>query len=151
VESVAPTAGDPLHSLLASLGEPSLCSLLGAADSQVGSLASLGKTEVCLTLSPGPGAQPSLALHTSSDSDQLWLKTKHLLLAILPAVKLEDNSKSLIGALKSRTSSAQEQTYCEILDRRDIAGNQAVQTDKLDLTNVTTRAAYRWRMQSDLS
>ena len=48
VESVAPAAADPLHSLLASLGEPSLCSLLGAADSQVGSLASLGKTEVSM-------------------------------------------------------------------------------------------------------
>jgi len=44
--------------------------------------------------------------------------------------------RTLIGALKSRSSPTQEQTYCDILDKRDIAGDQAVKTDKLDLTNV---------------
>ena len=51
---VAPLTSDPLHSLLVALGQPSLCSLLGAADNSAGDtcLASLGKTEVCLTLTP---------------------------------------------------------------------------------------------------
>jgi len=138
-DSVAPLSNDPLHSLLDSLGPPSLCSLLGAADSNSSSsLASLGKTEVCLTLSPATGNMTSLVGSNSSDTDKLWLKTKHLLLAILPAVQVEESSSSvsLIGALKSRTTHGQEQTYCDILDKRDIAGDQAVKTDKLDLTNV---------------
>ena len=43
----------------------------------------------------GPGAKPSLALRAyTSDMDQLWLKTKHFLLVILPAFKLEDYNKS---------------------------------------------------------
>merc|ERR1719427_682838 len=133
-DSVAPLASDPLHSLLDSLGPPSLCSLLGAADSNSNSsLASLGKTEVCLTLSP---ATANMTASNSSDTDKLWLKTKHLLLAILPAVQVEECGRKLIGALKSRTTPVQEQTYCDILDKRDIAGDQAVQTDKLNLTNV---------------
>jgi len=72
----------------------------------------------------------------TSDTDKLWLKTKHLLLAILPAVQVEECGRKLIGALKSRTTPVQEQTYCDILDKRDIAGDQAVKTDRLDLTNV---------------
>ena len=126
-DSVAPLSNDPLHGILDSLGPPSLCSLLGAADSNSSSsLASLGKTEVCLTLSPATGNMTNMVGSTSSDTDKLWLKTKHLLLAILPAVQVEENcsSVSLIGALKSRTSPGQEQTYCDILDKRDIAGDQ---------------------------
>ena len=133
-EVVAPLSADPLHSLLISLGPPSLCSLLGAAGSAPGDtcLTSLGKTEVCLTLTPGSGQ----ATGNTTDSDKLWLKTKHLLLAILPAVQVQENCKSLIGALKSRTTPLQERTYCQILDKRDIAGDHANKTDKLDLTNV---------------
>ena len=131
-EVVAPLSSDPLHSILATLGPPSLCSLLGAAGSPDTCLASLGKTEVCLTLT-APSGQSS---QSSSDTDKLWLKTKHLLLAILPAVQVEETCRSLIGALKSRTTSVQERTYCQILDKRDIAGDTAVQNDKLDLTNV---------------
>ena len=107
--------------------------LLGAAGSPDTCLASLGKTEVCLTLT-APSGQSS---QSSSDTDKLWLKTKHLLLAILPAVQVEETCRSLIGALKSRTTSVQERTYCQILDKRDIAGDTAaVQNDRLDLTNV---------------
>ena len=132
-EAVAPLSSDPLHSILSTLGPPSLCSLLGAASNPGDScLASLGRTEVCLTLTPQSGQ----ATQTTSDTDKLWLKTKHLLLAILPAVQVEETCKSLIGALKSRTTSVQERTYCQILDKRDIAGDTAVQSDKLDLTNV---------------
>ena len=82
---------------------------------------SLGKTEVCLTLSP---ATANMTASNTSDTDKLWLKTKHLLLAILPAVQVEECGRKLIGALKSRTTSVQEQTYCDILDKRDIAGDQ---------------------------
>ena len=50
---------------------------------------------------------------------------------------MEETCRSLIGALKSRTNSVQERTYCQILDKRDIAGDTAaVQNDRLDLTNV---------------
>ena len=135
-EVVAPLSSDPLHSILNTLGRPSLCSLLGAASSPGDTcLTSLGKTEVCLTLTSQGGQQGSQA--NSSDSDKLWLKTKHLLLAILPAVQVEETCRSLIGALKSRTTSVQERTYCQILDKRDIAGDTAaVQNDRLDLTNV---------------
>ena len=135
-EVVAPLSSDPLHSILNTLGRPSLCSLLGAASSPGDtSLTSLGKTEVCLTLTSQSGQQGGQT--TTSDSDKLWLKTKHLLLAILPAVQVEETCRSLIGALKSRTNSVQERTYCQILDKRDIAGDTAaVQNDRLDLTNV---------------
>eukprot|EP00090_Calanus_glacialis_P015045 TRINITY_DN23918_c0_g1_i1.p1 TRINITY_DN23918_c0_g1~~TRINITY_DN23918_c0_g1_i1.p1 ORF type:complete len:1623 (-),score=602.12 TRINITY_DN23918_c0_g1_i1:147-4463(-) len=136
-DSVAPLNNDPLHSILDSLGPPSLCSLLGAADNNSNSsLASLGKTEVCLTLSPATASTSRMTGSNSSDTDKLWLKTKHLLLAILPAVQVEETGRTLIGALKSRTSHSQEQTYCDNLDKRDIAGDQAIKTDKLDLTNV---------------
>ena len=85
-------ASDPLHNLLISLGPPSLCSLLGAASDPGDScLISLGKTEVCLTLTPASAPGQS-GLHSSGgDTDNLWLKTKHLLLAILPAVQVCTN------------------------------------------------------------
>ena len=137
-EVVAPLSADPLHSLLISLGPPSLCSLLGAANDPGDScLTSLGKTEVCLTLTPASAAAGQTGLHsTGSDTDKLWLKTKHLLLAILPAVQAVENCRTLIGALKSRTTGEQERTYCDLLDKRDVAGVAANRTDKLDLTNV---------------
>jgi len=138
-DSVAPLPNDPLHQILESLGPPSLCSLLGAADNysdRDSSMTSLGKTEVCLTLTPATGSSLRLVGSSSSDTDKLWLKTKHLLIAILPAVQGDDSGKTLIGALKSRTTTDQELKYCDILDKRDIAGDQAVKTDKLDLTNV---------------
>ena len=47
-----------------------------------------------------------------------------------------ENCRTLIGALKSRTTPEQEQTYCMLLDKRDVAGVAANRTDKLDLTNV---------------
>ena len=136
-EVVAPLSADPLHNLLLSLGPPSLCSLLGAANDPGDScLTSLGKTEVCLTLSPASAkAQPGLHA-TGSDTDKLWLKTKHLLLAILPAVQTVENCRTLIGALKSRTTSVQERTYCDLLDKRDVAGVTANKSNRLDLTNV---------------
>ena len=87
---VAPLSADPLHSLLLALGPPSLCSLIGAAASDPGdsSLASLGKTEVCLTLSPATASAASHQHSASSDTDKLWVKTKHLLTFILPAVQV---------------------------------------------------------------
>ena len=45
-DSVAPLPNDPLHQILESLGPPSLCSLLGAADNysdRDSSMTSLGK------------------------------------------------------------------------------------------------------------
>ena len=47
-----------------------------------------------------------------------------------------ENCRTLIGALKSRTTPEQEQTYCKLLDKRDVAGVAANRTDRLDLTNV---------------
>ena len=138
-EAVAPLAGDPLHQLLSSLGPPSLCSLLGAADTDVdSSVASLGKTEVCLTLSPAPGV---ISAPTSSDSERLWVKTKQLLVAILPAVIATAASnpgvpKSLIGSLKSRTTAEEEAIYCAYLDRREAASDEADSHAGLDMANV---------------
>jgi len=137
-EAVAPLVGDPLHQLLSSLGPPSLCSLLGAADADAdSSVASLGKTEVCLTLSPAPGI---ISASTSSDSERLWVKTKQLLVAILPAVlDAAANSgapKSLIGSLKSRTSPEEERIYCAYLDRREAASDEADSHAGLDMANV---------------
>ena len=150
---MAPLVGDPLHQLLSSLGPPSLCSLLGAADADAdSSVASLGKTEVCtilpyqmyylcdqvcLTLSPAPGI---ISASTSSDSERLWVKTKQLLVAILPAVlDAAANSgapKSLIGSLKSRTSPEEERIYCAYLDRREAASDEADSHAGLDMANV---------------
>ena len=119
-DSVAPITNDPLlHPILDSLGPPSLCSLLGAAhNNNNSSLASLGKTAVCLTLSPATASTSRMIGSNISDTDKLWLKTKHLLLAILPAVQVEEIGRTLIGARKSRTTHYQEQTYCDILDER---------------------------------
>ena len=49
-------------------------------------------------------------------------------------VQAVENCRTLIGALKSRTTP--EQTYCTLLDKRDVAGVAANRTDKPDLTNV---------------
>lgn len=137
-EAVAPLAGDPLHQLLSSLGPPSLCSLLGAADTDCdSSVSSLGKTEVCLTLTPAPGV---LSAPTSSDSERLWVKTKQLLVAILPAVigaaATSGMPKSLIGSLKSRTTVEEEAIYCAYLDRREAASDEADSHAGLDMANV---------------
>ena len=51
-------------------------------------------------------------------------------------VQAVENCRTLIGALKSRTTPEQEQTYCKLLDKRDVAGVAANRTDRLDLTNV---------------
>ena len=100
-------------------------------------MASLGKTEVCLTLSPAPGI---ISAPTSTDSERLWVKTKQLLVAILPAViGAAANSgapKSLIGSLKSRTTSEEEIIYCAYLDRREAASDEADSHAGLDMANV---------------
>jgi hypothetical protein len=50
------------------VGPPSLSSLLGAADGDCSSLSSLGKTEVCLILSPAPGISLNfIYLHTGCE------------------------------------------------------------------------------------
>jgi len=85
-----------------------------------------------LTLSPSPGHAPR---QDQSDTDRLWLKTKHLLLAILPALP-DSEGQSLIGVLKSRTTADQEFTYCQLLDKRDVTDKRANENDQLDLTNV---------------
>jgi hypothetical protein len=72
-------------------------SLIGAADNQSenwydGSLAHLGKTEVCLTLNN------KFALESSVDranADRLFVKTKQLLAAVLPCTK-ENNLVNIL-------------------------------------------------------
>jgi hypothetical protein len=67
------------NSFLTGAGPPSLSSLLGAADGECSSLSSLGKTEVCLVLSPAPGKQtnslasdiPSVSTLVNPSSDSL--------------------------------------------------------------------------------
>jgi len=114
-QSVITHSGDPLLPLLSSLGPPSLSALLGAAEGDCSSLSALGQTEVCLILNP---VNEGNLRKDMSDTDRLWVKTKQLLLAILPAASISDK-QSLIGLLKSRTTYDQETEYNRILDDRE--------------------------------
>merc|ERR1719222_1405672 len=53
-----------------------------------------------------------------TDTDRCWVKTKHLLFAILPAVHSSDK-QTLIGLLKSRTTPDQGDKYNQILDLKE--------------------------------
>ncbi len=83
-------------------GQPSLCSLLGAATPGAGreandsSLAHLGQTEVCLTLSSKFEVEED-----RSQVDKLFVKTKQLIATVLPCTK-ESNliGMSMINPLK---------------------------------------------------
>lgn len=114
-QTVITHKGDPLVSLLSTLGAPSLSSLLGAAEGECSSLSALGRTEVCLVLNPINEGRKDM-----SDTDRMWVKTKHLLYAILPATVNTGHSdkQTLIGLLKSRTFPHQEVEYNKILDAR---------------------------------
>ena len=125
-ETVTTQKGDPLVSLLVTLGPPSLSALLGAAEGDCSSLAALGRTEVCLVLNP---INEGGATKDMSDTDRMWVKTKHLLYAILPASVqsgggctggggVGERQQTLIGLLKSRTFPDQEEEYNRILDER---------------------------------
>jgi len=124
-ETVILHRGDPMNHILATLGPPSLSSMLGAAEGDCSSLSTLGMTEVCLVLNPPNGNHLTKDM---SDIDRLWVKTKHLLLAILPAGHSSDK-QSLIGILKSRTTSFQEEEYNRILDDREEKGNASKHKD----------------------
>jgi hypothetical protein len=89
---IAPDQKDSLHELLDDLGgEPSLCSLLGAAtsgsvESTDASLAHLGQTEVCLTLT----SKFELDSNEGADKshvDKLFVKSKQLIMTVLPCTK----------------------------------------------------------------
>ena len=84
-----------MHGILNTLGTASLSALHGAATEDCGSLTALGRTEVCLVLNPVGGCQMGKDM---TDTDRLWVKTKHLLFAILPAVHSSDK-QTLIGKL----------------------------------------------------
>ncbi len=127
---------DPLHELLDDLGgEPSLCSLLGAAHASAAaspskgasaaaaaggaavavsgaSLAHLAQTEVCLTLSAKHAA--AAASSELLDVDRLFVKTKQLLMCALPCTA-EGN---LLGCLKSKAAQAQIDLYWRLVDKK---------------------------------
>ena len=116
---IAQQEDDPLHELLDDLGgQPSMCSLIGAAsDLSDSSLAHLGQTEVGLTLSN------KFELSGKSfcvgggllDVDRLMSRTKRMIAQVLPCTK-EGN---LLGCLKSRTSEEDAQFYWTLMDRKD--------------------------------
>lgn len=114
-DTVIPTKADLMHGILKTLGPASLSSLHGAATEDCGSLSALGRTEVCLVLNPVGGTKMGKDMTTT---DRLWVKTKHLLFAILPSVHSSDK-QNLIGLLKSRTTVEQEELYNEILDVKE--------------------------------
>ncbi|XP_059079464.1 ras GTPase-activating-like protein IQGAP1 [Tigriopus californicus] len=110
---VASNEDDPIHELLDDLGErPSLCSLLGAADTESSdaSLTHLSQTEVCLTLSN----KFEVPLVDKLNMDRLFLKTKQQIMSILPCT----HENNLLGCLKSRTTDEQSQKYWKIVKRK---------------------------------
>ncbi len=126
---------DPLHELLSDLGgDPSLCSLLGAAKasqtansssiSSSSSLAHLAQTEVCLTLSSKFAVPASLSERVSAD--RVFVKTKHLLACVLPCT----SESNLLGCLKSAVCQPQVELYWRLVDRRQ-------ETDQITENNKT--------------
>ncbi len=117
LDTIAPSKKDPLRELLDDLGEsPSICALLGAAqDSNPGddntSVAHLAKTEVGLTLTNKFSLAP---LNQKADMDRLFVKTKHLLMMILPC----SQGDNLIGCLKSKTLPYQEDQYWDLIAKK---------------------------------
>eukprot|EP00096_Caligus_rogercresseyi_P007633 TRINITY_DN25587_c0_g1_i1.p1 TRINITY_DN25587_c0_g1~~TRINITY_DN25587_c0_g1_i1.p1 ORF type:complete len:594 (-),score=268.58 TRINITY_DN25587_c0_g1_i1:41-1729(-) len=131
-DSIAPHPSDPLHELLEDLGEegPSLLSLLGAAASKNGSLDNLGASEVCLTLSNKFDASGSN--EARSDTEELFIKTKHLVISILPCTR----ESNLIGCLKSESSPQQEALYWELVSQKEEEEREADRNKSmLDHTN----------------
>lgn len=118
---IAPNENDPLHELLDDLGEkPSLCSLLGATDSGLSSsdasLAQMGETEVCLTLTN----KFEVPFSNQLDMDRLFIKTKQMIMSILPCTA-ENN---LMSCLKSKPTEEQIQLYWKLMQIRE-------ETDKI--------------------
>ncbi len=76
---------DRVHEVLDALGgKPSLCSLLGAAEAcpphqRDASLATMGQTEVCLTLT-----NKFEATDDHTDMDKLFVKTKQVIFIFSP-------------------------------------------------------------------
>jgi len=129
LDSIAPEKRDPLRELLEDLGDsPSICSLLGAANGtqngnpEDASLSHLAKTEVCLTLTNKFSGE--LNSNQKLDMDRLFVKTKQLIMIVLPCT-YGDN---LIGCLKSKTLIGQEDQYWEIIAKRERA-DQAAQVN----------------------
>lgn len=118
---------DRLNELLDDLnGDPSLCSLIGAApqlqENDDRNLSQLAKTEVCLTLTdkfPVPAVD-------RLGTDRMFVKTKQLLASVLMCTDLRSYSDSanLIGILKSKTSREQEELYWKIMAKKDQVDEQ---------------------------
>ena len=142
---------DKLNELLMDLGgEPSLCSLVGAASQMYSegsneedkSLANLAKTEVCLTLTNKFTLPPV----DRTDVDRLFIKTKQLLASVLPctafgqgvaSVTNKRDDVNLIGCLKSKTVREQEEVYWKLMAAKEAADERAVRNNKqLDHTNL---------------
>uniref|UniRef100_A0A0K2T0J2 Ras GTPaseactivatinglike protein IQGAP1like [Bombyx mori] n=1 Tax=Lepeophtheirus salmonis TaxID=72036 RepID=A0A0K2T0J2_LEPSM len=130
-DTVAPDTSDPLHELLDDLGDggPSLCSLLGVASASTNaSLGNLGTSEVCLTLTN----KFELSGFDRSDTEELFIKTKHLIMSILPCTK-EGN---LIGCLKSETTQEFETLYWQLVNQKEEEEKEATRNKSmLDHTN----------------
>jgi hypothetical protein len=141
---------DKLNELLNDLkGEPSLCSLVGAASHMYGEgsneedkkLSNLAKTEVCLTLTNKFTLPPV----DRGDMDRLFIKTKQLLCSVLPctafgqgvaAVTNRREDVNLIGCLKSKTVREQEEVYWRLMAAKEAADERATKHQQLDHTNL---------------
>jgi len=139
---------DKLHELLDDLGdEPSLCSLLGATASSSSaslsrnggggaedrSLGHLAQTEVCLTLTN----KFALSTVNHNDTDRLFIKTKQLIALALPCTSCSSKNATLIGCLKSVTTRDQEETYWDMIARKEASDQRAVSNQSmLEHTNL---------------
>lgn len=146
LDSIAPDKKDPLRQLLDDLGDsPSICSLLGAANaaSEDASIGHLAKTEVCLTLTN----KFTMPLYGQQiDMDRLFVKTKHLVMMVLPCT----NADSLIGSLKSKTMSYQEDQFWDLIAKKQLADQAAkINASMIDHTNVFKVLFCRLMLRSD--
>ncbi|XP_046426455.1 ras GTPase-activating-like protein IQGAP1 [Neodiprion fabricii] len=102
---IAPDPLDPLHELLDDLGQtPTVASLMGITDPICESnMIRLGKTEVCLILTN------KFEVPDSNDSslNKLFIKTKELLVSVLPFLK----GDSLADALANNATPIEEKRY----------------------------------------
>ena len=139
LEKIAPEKKDPIRELLEDLGDsPSICSLLGAANScgEDASITNLAKTEVCLTLTNKFTVPIS---HQRLDMDRLFVKTKQLIMMVLPCTTADN----LIGCLKSKTVHYQEDQYLHLLNKRELAdGCAKANASMIDHTNFVRVRIY---------
>lgn len=111
----------------------------GAADSSEAdaSLAHLAKTEVCLTLTN----KFAISSKQKLDMDRLFVKTKQLIMMILPC----SQGDNLIGCLKSKTLPFHEEKYWELVEKKEkVDATALVNASMIDHTNLFMVSLVPW-------